>query len=87
MDDNLIRNKIKSYLQKHPIFNFSEVRVFVQKGVVVLAGNVLTYQEKDFAEFFVKKVHGVRHLISRLEPVSEATTQKLPRLETVLSMA
>lgn len=85
MNDNLIRNNIKSYLQTHPVFNFSGVNVFVQKGVVVLAGNVLTKREKEFAEFFVNKVQGVNQVVSRLEPISEAITQRLPKLESVLA--
>lgn len=84
MNDNLIRNQIKSYLQKHPIFNFSDVNVFVQKGDVILAGSVLTKREKEFAEFFAKKVQGVNQVISKLDLLTEAITQRLPKIQSII---
>lgn len=85
MNDTLIENKIKYYLKKQPLFNFSKVKVFVQKGDVTLVGKVSTEREKNFAESIVKGMREINRVTSKLELMSEAITSRLPTLQSVLS--
>ena len=87
MNDTLIENKIKYYLKKQPLFNFSKVKVFVQEGAVTLVGKVSTEREKNFAESIVKGMREINQVKSKIELMSEATTRKLPALQLILSQA
>ena len=87
MNDNLIKNKITNYFRKTRFFDLSQIKVFVQSGVVLLVGTVLNEDDKEFAEFFAKRVDGVKNVISRVELMSEAITLQLPPLHSILSQA
>ncbi len=87
MNDNLIKNKITNYFRKMRFFDLSQIKVFVQSGVVLLVGTVLNENDKEFAEFFVKRLDGVKNVISRLELMSEAITMQLPPLQSVIHQA
>lgn len=84
MNDELIRDKITNYFKKKQLFDLSRVKVFVQSGVVLMVGTVLTKNEQEFAEFFAKRVDGVKNVISRIELLSEAITSQLPPIQSIL---
>ena len=85
MNDISIKNGIESFLEKHSLYNFSNVKVFVQQGVVLLVGTVLNNKEKDYVSESVKRLPGVKRVICKLELKSEAVTAKLPLLASILS--
>jgi osmotically-inducible protein OsmY len=84
MKDFLLKNEVESFLENHSIGDFSNVKVFVQKGVVLLVGKVLTNREKDFVRSAVDRLPGVEKVISKLELASEAPTAKLPPLASIV---
>lgn len=84
MNDFLLKNKIRDYLNKHPLFDFSQIRIFVYEGNVTLKGLVSSKQEKCFAESAIKQMREVNKVSSKLELISEAITLRLPPLKTVL---
>ena len=86
MNDFLVKNGIETFLGKHSFYNFSRVKVFVQKGAVLLVGRVLTNKEKDYLLSAVKRLPGVKTVISKLELSSEIATAKLPPLTSLVSV-
>lgn len=86
MNDFLVKNGIESFLGKHTFYNFSRVKVFVQKGAVLLVGRVLTNKEKDYLLSAVRRLPGVKKVIPKLELSSEAATAKLPPLASVVGI-
>lgn len=84
MKDFITKEKIKQYLAKHPLFDFSGIQIFVYQNNVVLTGTVSTTQEKQFAESAVKQMQGINKVVSKIELISEAVTLKLPPLSSVL---
>lgn len=84
MKDFITKDKIKQYLAKHPLFDFSEIQIFVYQNNVVLTGTVSTIQEKNFAESAVKQMQGINKVISKVELISEAITLRLPPLKSIL---
>jgi osmotically-inducible protein OsmY len=84
MNDFILKNRIREYLNKHPLFDFSKIRIFVYKGNVTLKGLVSSKQEKFFAELAVKQIREVKNVFSKLELISEAITLRLPPLKLVL---
>lgn len=85
MSDQLLKNKIRHYLDNHPFFNFSKIKIFVAKGEVSLTGTVLTANEKNFAESIVKQMHGVNKFKSEIKLLTEAVTLRLPKLQALLA--
>ncbi len=83
MNDTLTKNKIKYYLDKNPLFNFSEIKIFVSEGSVILAGTVLTNEEKVFAESAISQMREVNEVKSKIELRSEAITLRLPPIKAV----
>lgn len=84
MKDFLTKDKIRQYLAKHPLFDFSGIQIFVHQNNVILTGTVSTMQEKKFAESAVKQMQGINKVISKIEPISEAVTLRLPPLRAIL---
>jgi osmotically-inducible protein OsmY len=87
MNDFTTKNGIETFLSKHSFYNFSEVRVFVQQGIVLMVGKVLTNGEKKYLENSLKRLPGVKKVISKLEISSESVTVKLPSLKSVLGIS
>jgi osmotically-inducible protein OsmY len=87
MNDFTTKNGIETFLGKHSFYNFSEVRVFVQQGIVLMVGKVLTNGEKKYLENSLKRLPGVKKVISKLEISSESVTVKLPSLKSVLGIS
>lgn len=86
MNDFLVKRGIESFLAKHTFYNFSNVKVFFQKGVVLLIGKVLNAKEKNYVESSVERLPGVKKVITKLEISTEAATAKLPSLKSVVGV-
>lgn len=86
MNDFSVKNSISLFLDKHSFYNFSNVKVFVQKGIVLLVGKVLTTKERDYIQNSVKRLPGVKRVICKVELSTEASTAKLPSLVSVLGI-
>lgn len=86
MNDFLVKSGIESFLAKHSFYNFSNVKVFLQKGVVLLVGKVLTAKEREYVKSSVKRLPGVKTVICKLEISTEAATAKLPPLAHVVGV-
>jgi osmotically-inducible protein OsmY len=84
MNDYLVKNGIETFLRNHTLYNFSNVQIFVQQGVVLLVGTVLSKKEIDYIFSSVSRLPGVKRVICKLELKSEAVTAKLPFLATIL---
>ena len=84
MKDFITKDKIRQYLAKHPLFDFSGIQIFVYQNNVVLTGTVSNMQEKKFAESAVKQMQGINKVISKIELISEAITLRLPSLKSIL---
>jgi osmotically-inducible protein OsmY len=84
MTDNLmIKNRIKYFLDKHPLVDSSNIEVFVYKGDVTLVGTVTDSKQKNLVEYLVRQNPEVSKVISKLELLSEAITMRLPPIESI----
>ena len=61
----------------------SDINIFVYKNEVTLVGTVHTKKEKIMAEYVVNQMAEVKKVISKLELLSEATTMRLPPIESI----
>ena len=83
MEDTMLKNKIKHYLDKNQIIKSSDINIFVYKSEVTLVGTVQTKREKIMAEYVVNQMAEVKKVISKLELLSEATTMRLPPIASI----
>jgi osmotically-inducible protein OsmY len=84
MTDNLlIKNKVKYFLDNHPLVDSSAIDVFVYKGEVTLVGTVTDSKQKSLIEYLVKQIGEVKNVISKIELSSEAITLRLPPIESI----
>ncbi len=83
MNDIMLKNKIKNYLDRNLIVDSSDINIFVYKNEVTLVGTVQTKREKIMAEYVVNQMAEVKKVTSKLELLSEATTMRLPPIESI----
>lgn len=83
MDDIMLKNKIKNYLDRNPVIDSSDINIFVYKNEVTLLGTVDTKREKIMAEFIVSQMAEVKKVISKLELLAEAETLRLPPIASI----
>lgn len=88
MNDNLIKIGIEFLLTKNTLdnYNFSNVKICVQQGIVLLAGKVLTGKERSYALSAVRSIPGIKKVICKLETETETQSAKLPSLTTVFGI-
>lgn len=88
MNDNLIKIGIEFFLTGNNSnnYNFSNVKICVQQGIVLLAGKVLTGKEISYALSAVRSIPGVKKVICKLETETEIQSAKLPSLATVFGI-
>ena len=85
MTDNLrVKNKVKYFLDNHPLVDSSKIEVFAYKGDVTLVGTVSDSKQRSLVEYLVKQVEEVKNVISKLELLSEAITSPLPPIHSII---
>ena len=68
-DDKVIAENVFAELQTHTALAFQPITVKVEQGMVILSGTVRTFQERDFAEQYSRRVPGVRKVLNNLETI------------------
>ena len=66
VEDSVLRRKVTEELEWEPSVDASQIGVAVKNGIAPLAGTVLSYPEKTYAERAVRRVAGVKGVADEL---------------------
>lgn len=68
-DDKVITENVLAELQTYTALAFQPINVETVQGKVILSGTVRTFQERDMAEQYSRRVPGVKKVLNNLETI------------------
>ena len=71
MDDRMVTSRVKTALNRSPVYKFPQVDVQTYNGVVQLSGFVHRDEQKAVASEMARSIEGVREVINNISMVPQ----------------